>query len=250
MCCLSSVCGVRAALEDVPRVGSAGRAPSSFPSSSSSSSEASSAASGAASAAAASGALSNGAGAGDLSPPNAFASFADLSPSDIDEIANRLSSLAGSDVLKTLAGQVNPGEAGLDVGFIQRAVQLLGTALSAPGLRELLAQGGKDAEAVLHALLESQGVEHGSEEEEALFAIFTYFSSLTQVLQENPYLRSQVGDLIQRQAEKFLTDGDFSRVLENIAGSSVFMDLKDEVDDHLQLSAGYVPMQEDGGDMA
>ncbi|CDJ56247.1 hypothetical protein, conserved [Eimeria maxima] len=192
-----------------------------------------------------------GSGALDLTTGHgALSSFTELSPSDLEAIASRLSSLAGSDVLNAVAGHVNPEEGGMDVQFVQRALSLLGQLLATPGSRELLTEGGKDPEALLRTLLQKQGQPTEGEEEEALVAILVYFLSLRRVLEGNLYLRTQVGDLIQENAEKLLADGDFSNVLSSIAASTVFQDLRDEVEEDIQRSTGYAPVAESGGDMS
>lgn len=170
----------------------------------------------------------------------------EITSDDLQAIASHLTSLARSGALKDVAGQGNSDESDVDIGSIQRALDMLANMLSSPASRELLSDLQRDPEGMLRELLVSQG----GEEDEALQAIFMYFLSLKKVLSENGYLRQQVTQLIQQNAEKLLAEHSFGAALGQIAASNVFQDLKEEVEEDMQNSAGYLPLPDTGDDMS
>lgn len=177
---------------------------------------------------------------------DALSGIPDITQEDLQVIAKHLSSLAKSGALKDVAGQVNAEESEFDIGSVQKALDMIGEMLSSPASRELLANVQRNPEWVLRELLMSQG----GEEDEALQAIFMYFLSLRKVLSENAYLRNQVTALIQQNAENLLAEQSFGDALGKIAASSVFQDLKDEVEEDMQNKAGYLPLPDSGDDMS
>lgn len=175
-----------------------------------------------------------------------LAGLPEITPDDLQAVATHLTSLARSGALKDVAGQVNSDESDVDVGSIQKALDMLASMLSSPASRELLSDLQRDPEGMLRELLVSQG----GEEDEALQAIFMYFLSLRKVLSENGYLRKQVTALIQQNAEKLLAENSFGAALGQIASSSVFRDLKEEVEEDMQNTTGYLPPADTGDDMS
>ncbi|KAL8270402.1 hypothetical protein Esti_005631 [Eimeria stiedai] len=171
-----------------------------------------------------------------------------ISPEDLKNIANRLTSLASTNFLGSAVGLFGggEGEGDLDSAFVHKALQALSSLLTSKEATAMLADTQHSPEQVIKKLTGSEG----GEEEEALEAVLTYFFSLRKVLGENDYLRSQVNDLIRQKADSLLKDGDFAAVLAEIAQSPIFSDLKDEVEDDLVSSGGPFQPVDTGDEMS
>lgn len=179
-----------------------------------------------------------------------FSGLPELTRSDLQQIADRLATLANSGALQAVAGQAGGGsgsDSELDMQFVQKALGTLGDMLSSEETRALLADVQRNPDEVLQQLLQMQG---SGEEDELLQAIVLYFLSLRRVLKGNEYLRNQVTTLIQQNADRLLSDGGFTEVLGEIANSEVFQDLKEEVEDDMQQKSGFLPTSDVGDDMS
>lgn len=177
---------------------------------------------------------------------DALSGLPEISPDDLQAIASRLSSLASSETIKDVADQVGVGDEEVDTEFVKKALDTLSQLLSSTESRELLADLQRAPESIVRQLLKSTG----GDDDEALQAVLAYFFSLRRVLQGNSYLRNQVNSLIQMNAEKLLTSSSFGEVLGSIASSTVFKDLKEEVEDDLQNTSGYLPVPDNGDEMS
>ncbi|CDJ40892.1 hypothetical protein, conserved [Eimeria tenella] len=178
-------------------------------------------------------------------PPGAFfrgpfGGLSQLTAADLEAIAGRLGALGN---------ELGDSEEPLDVAFVQRALQLLGGLLGRPEAQQLLAAApSSNPQQALRLLLQSELSQ--PEDEEALLAILLYFFSLRRVLEDNSFLREQVSQLIQDNAQQLLQGNDFSKVLAAIAASNVFQDLREEVEEVMQRTTGYAPAAETNNDMS
>ncbi|CDJ62362.1 hypothetical protein, conserved, partial [Eimeria necatrix] len=177
-----------------------------------------------------------------------FGGLSQLTAADLEAIAGRLGALGS---------ELGDSEEPLDVAFVQRALQLLGGLLGRPEAQQLLAaapgsssssSSSSNPQQALRLLLQSELSQ--PEDEEALLAILLYFFSLRKVLEDNPFLREQVSQLIQDNAQQLLQGNDFSKVLAAIAASSIFQDLREEVEEVMQRTTGYAPAAETNNDMS
>lgn len=177
-----------------------------------------------------------------------FSSLPELTRTDLQQIADRLATLANSGALQAVAGQAGgAGDSELDMQFVQKALATLGDMLSSEETRALLADVQRNPDEVLQQLLQMQGA---GEEDDLLQAIVLYFLSLRRVLKGNEYLRNQVTSLIQQNADRLLSEGGFTEVLGEIANSGVFQDLKEEVEEDMQHKSGYLPTNDVADDMS
>lgn len=177
---------------------------------------------------------------------DALAGLPEISPEDFEAVLARLSSLASTDMIQDVASQLGASEEEVDVEFVQKALETLSRLLASSESRELLADLQRAPETAVKQLLNTTG----GDEDEALQAILMYFFSLRRVLKGNSYLRNQVNILFQNNVEKLLTQQSFGKVLSDIAESSVFQDLKDEVEDDIQNTSGYLPVPDNGDEMS
>ncbi|KAL8434796.1 hypothetical protein ACSSS7_002933 [Eimeria intestinalis] len=185
--------------------------------------------------------------AGEESPSGPLAPLPHLSPTELKGIADRLNSLASSDLLGA-AGLFGggEGEGDVDQAFVLKALRALGTLLSSKEAASTLVAMQDDPERALKELIGSEG----GEDDEALEAVLTYFFSLRKVLGENDYLRSKVNEMIRQKADILLQSGNFAGILADIAQHEVFNDLKDEVEEDLVKKGGPFPAPDLGDEMS
>ncbi|KAL8448638.1 hypothetical protein Emed_003639 [Eimeria media] len=181
-------------------------------------------------------------------PTSSLAPLPSISPADLKNIADRLNSLAGSDLVKGAAGLFGAGEGESDVdqAFVQKALQALSSLLTSSEAATVLADMQNNPETAIKKLIGGEG----GDDEEALEAVLTYFFSLRKVLGENAYLRSQVNDLIRQKADSLLKEGNFAAVLSEIANSDIFNDLKDEVEEDIVKQGGPFQTPDTGDEMS
>ncbi|KAL8454391.1 hypothetical protein Emag_001418 [Eimeria magna] len=179
---------------------------------------------------------------------SSLAPLPNISPADLKGIADRLNSLASSDLLRGAAGLFGGGEGDADVdqAFVHKALQALSTLLTSKEAATILADMQEYPEQAIKKLIGSEG----GEDDEALEAVLTYFFSLRKVLGENDYLRSKVNELIRQKADSLLKDGNFASVLAEIATSDTFNDLKDEVEEDIVKAGGPFQSVDTGDEMS
>lgn len=173
-------------------------------------------------------------------------SLASISPEDLQAVASSLASLASSSIFDGLEGEVGAEE--VDPEFIKKALKTLSSVISSSAqtgdLLSSLQESPEEAVQGAAAVVETEV------DDETVQAVLMYSSSLMHVLSSNEFLRRRVNELIQAHAKDLAANRNFSKVLMDISRSSVFEDLKEEVEEDLQNRSGIFIQPEDDGDLS
>lgn len=168
----------------------------------------------------------------------------DLTPPQSQDVAADLLAAANPGVLLSLANHMAEG-VDIDEANIGDALSTLANMLSSQsGLSALLdfPAGSTNSGGKLLSDTDTQN---------AMSLISQYFSTLSVVLQQNPQLKSQISNMIQRQADDLAANGsNLESVLQSIMESDAFKQLREEIEEELSEKGGPEPGAAPADDMS